>query len=113
MAESIDSWAILEIMGHRRLAGKLSQAEVAGVPFLRIDIPSEPPQTQLYPASSVFGITLCSEATARAEVQASVAPAVTHWGNYLESRPIPEVIRALDDDEEHDDDGRDDDDVPY
>jgi hypothetical protein len=32
-------WAIIELMGHRRLAGWLSEEEVAGAAFLRIDVP--------------------------------------------------------------------------
>lgn len=35
-------WAILELMGHRRLAGWLSEEEVAGAAFLRLDIPAVP-----------------------------------------------------------------------
>ena len=33
-------WAILELMGHRRLAGLVSETTLAGGAFLRIDVPS-------------------------------------------------------------------------
>lgn len=39
-AEKFDSWAILELMGHRKLAGRVSEATLAGGAFVRIDVPS-------------------------------------------------------------------------
>ncbi len=33
-------WAIVELMGHRRLAGYLREVEIAGRGFLRLDIPT-------------------------------------------------------------------------
>jgi len=47
-------WAILELMGHRRLGGYVSQQEIAGAAMLRIDIPGEdgqPAATQFYSAA--------------------------------------------------------------
>lgn len=43
MAESYEGWAILELMGHRRLGGRVSQVEQYGVPMLRIDVPGAKP----------------------------------------------------------------------
>lgn len=34
-----EGWAILELMGHRRLGGYVSQAEMFGTAMLRIDVP--------------------------------------------------------------------------
>lgn len=62
-------WAVVEVMGHRRLGGHLSEAIVAGRPFLRIDIPAEEwrkAATQFYPASALFSLTPSDEETARA-----------------------------------------------
>ncbi len=39
--EPLEFWAILELMGHRRLGGYLSEQTVAGASFLRIDVPSQ------------------------------------------------------------------------
>ncbi len=36
---TIDGWAVLELMGHRRLAGYVVESEVAGQGMLRIDVP--------------------------------------------------------------------------
>ena len=39
-ANTFEGWAILELMGHRRLAGKLSEAIIGGASFIRIDVPT-------------------------------------------------------------------------
>lgn len=48
-----EGWAIVELMGHRRMAGQVSEAQIAGAPMLRIDVPSSPPATQFYSAAAL------------------------------------------------------------
>jgi hypothetical protein len=36
---TFEGWAILELMGHRRLGGYLREQDVAGAAFIRIDVP--------------------------------------------------------------------------
>lgn len=36
--ERFESWAILELMGHQKMAGLVTEANVAGKGFLRIDV---------------------------------------------------------------------------
>lgn len=74
-------WVILELMGHRRLAGFLTEIEIAGMGFLQLQIPAtatDPsPLTQYYGPGSVYGITLVTEAMARA-VAARLHPEPVH-----------------------------------
>jgi hypothetical protein len=58
-------WAIVELMGHRRLAGHITEETIAGAAFLRLDIPCDPPITQLYAPASVYCITPTTEDIAR------------------------------------------------
>lgn len=37
-----EGWAIVELMGHRRLGAWVSEVELAGAPMLRLDIPAYP-----------------------------------------------------------------------
>lgn len=60
-----EGWAILELMGYRRLGGYLTEQEIAGAAFLRIDVPSDPPATQFYSAAAVYAITPTTEEIAR------------------------------------------------
>lgn len=38
--DAFEGWAILELMGHRRLAGHVRAVEIAGAGMLRLDVPS-------------------------------------------------------------------------
>lgn len=58
-------WAILELMGHRRLAGYVQEVELAGQGLIRIDIPSTTPVTQYYGVTSIYCLTPTTEEIAR------------------------------------------------
>lgn len=68
-ATAFESWAVLELMGHRRLAGVVSEAEIAGAGFIRIDVYAngdvEPRSTAYYGPASVYAITPTAEETCR------------------------------------------------
>jgi hypothetical protein len=59
--EPYAGWAILELMGHRKLAGNISF--VLGL--LRIDIPCEPAVTQFYGMPAIYCFTPTTEEIAR------------------------------------------------
>jgi len=72
-------WAVLELMGHRRLAGFVEEVELAGQGVLRIDIPSEPPVTQFYGVGSMYSLTPTTEAIARGLAsRSSPAPVIRY-----------------------------------
>lgn len=64
-----ESWAILEIMGHRTLGGFVQEVTIAGLGMLRIDLhgrEGEAFATQFYPPTSVYCLSPATEAAARA-----------------------------------------------
>lgn len=63
-----ETWGVLELLGHRRLAGIIREESVAGVGMIRIDIPGEEGRmtTQFYAPGALYCLTPCDEATARA-----------------------------------------------
>jgi hypothetical protein len=68
-AKPFDEWAIVEIMGHQRYAGRVSEQTIAGGSLLRIDIPATPRQpayTKLFGVGSVYAITPVTEELAKA-----------------------------------------------
>ncbi|HET7386879.1 MAG TPA: hypothetical protein VFJ19_09490 [Nocardioidaceae bacterium] len=90
--DAFEGHAVLELMGHRRLAGFLSEQQIGGASFLRIDVPCDPPATQFYAPSAVYAITPCSEETAR-QVAAMSRPApVQRW-------ELPAAPPVVEDDE--------------
>ena len=57
---NFESWAILELMGHRKLAGMVKTESLGGMPFIRIDVYSSDEKielTQFYNPSSIYCIT--------------------------------------------------------
>ncbi len=72
---------MLEIMGHRRLAGLVREETIAGAVMLRVDIPGpsagDPNHgTQYYGGASLFCMTPTSEELARKEANPP------HWTAY-------------------------------
>ena len=98
--ESFEGWAILELMGHRRLGGYVSERTIAGHGMLQIQIfkgpaaplfdkKQEPDLTQFYSPTSVYCLTPCTEATARAATDGRYM--AVHPLDMLEDRrePVP------------------------
>ena len=79
--EPFEAWALIEVMGHSRYAGKVSNQAIGGCNFVRVDVPSVgecPAFTKLLGQSSIFAITLVDEATARRAAERwQVVPFVT------------------------------------
>ena len=116
--ESIfEGWAILELMGHRRLAGYVQEVELAGQGFLRLDVPgylhTEPSgeqeerggATQFYSPGSVYALTPTTEEIARALAEKSRPQPVHRWelpaaAPAPDSEPFDEAVLDLDEDEE-------------
>lgn len=92
-------WAILELMGHRRLGGMVEETTLAGAGVLRIDIPAAEEgktyATQYYPPSSVYCLTPCSEDAAKAAARLNRPAPVAQWE--LPSKPgLPDGDREGD-----------------
>ncbi len=81
-AQPFAEWCIVEMMGHRRLAGYVSEVELAGKGFLRLDIPADggdPGRTQFLSPGSVYALHPVAEATARQAAKAWRPDPVQRW----------------------------------
>jgi hypothetical protein len=70
--ENKEVWGILEIMGHSRFAGRISESTRFGVPLVRIEVPATkdaPAFEKHFGAASIFAVTPCTEAAARAAAE--------------------------------------------
>lgn len=82
MSETFDEWAFLELMGHRKLGGKVSEATLAGAAFIRIDVYTEGAEaaaTQFYSPSAVYCITPTTEDLARGYAKQNVPRPIERW----------------------------------
>src|SRR5271154_867377 len=64
-----DRWACVEIFGHRRHYGRISEVEQFGTKMLRVDVPTADAgvfETFTYGGAAIFGITPVTEESARA-----------------------------------------------
>jgi hypothetical protein len=65
--DKFDYWANVEVMGHRRFAGKVTEQVIAGCGIVRIDVPQVDDRmafTKLIGTASIYAITPCSETVA-------------------------------------------------
>jgi hypothetical protein len=66
MAEKFEAWGIVELMGHQRVAGRLSEQPLGGGNLLRVDIPNgEGFRTAFYGASAIYAVHITDEPAAR------------------------------------------------
>ncbi len=81
MTETPDTWAIVELMGHVRIAGRLTEEEKFGGKLGRLDIPTADGgfATQYFGASSVYRLTIVTEDVAREVAKLSPPRPVQPW----------------------------------
>jgi hypothetical protein len=80
--QTFDEWCVLELLGHRRLAGRVREVQLAGAGFLRLDVPAangQPETTQYIAPGSVYTLHPVTEATAIAAAQAWRPTPVQRW----------------------------------
>lgn len=80
--DKFEGWAILELMGHRRLGGFVTETEMAGAGVLRIDVPGEGDEvyaTQFYSPGSMYCLTPTTEEAARAVAVRNRPEPVHQW----------------------------------
>ena len=122
-----ESYAIVEIMGHVRIAGKVTEQTIAGAAMLRVDVPKTSKKeafTKFYGAGSIYSITPTDEETAnRAAEYFDETPVQPYILRLPESTALAEKVvqdddtdfenTAYEDSEWEDDDYPDDDDDYY
>src|SRR6266849_111099 len=82
-------WAIVEVFGHNRYAGTVSEHQIGGCSFVRVDIPEmngEPAFSKLFGNAAIYSITPVSEQIARLVARE------------FQSRPLTVYIRELEED---------------
>lgn len=92
MTEKFETWAIVELFGHNKIAGKVSEQTIGGSSLIRIDVPdteASPSFTRLLNVSAIYAINPVTEEVA------------TGYASRLQSKPIEawdarEVLKRID-----------------
>lgn len=96
MSEKFETWAIVELFGHTKIAGKVAEQQIAGGTFLRVDVPDlegRPCFTRFYGASAIYSITPTTRLIAQRAADAMQVQPFTVYGIVLPERQLapPEV----------------------
>lgn len=105
MADKFEAWGLVELMGHQRVAGRLSEQPLGGGNLLRVDIPNgETFRTAYYGASAIYAVQITDEAAARklADGQGT-RPPYAYELSHAVARIAPSAP-VYDDSDEHEDD---------
>lgn len=79
---SLQMWAIVELMGHQRMAGEITEVTVAGHGFIRIDVPGTskvPAFTRMVSPSSIYAINPTTQELAIRAAEAFQPRPVQEW----------------------------------
>jgi hypothetical protein len=91
--EIVGQWAIVELMGHKVVAGLTSKSELLGKPMLRVDVPATTAYgefTQFYGESAIYCVTFVSEQVARLTAEQSKVNPVSVYVPELVTREAAE-----------------------
>lgn len=77
-----DHWCIVELMGHQKIAGKVTEENLFGSALMRVDVPGIPGMpgfTKYYGASAIYAVTPVEERVARAVASSLDTRPVQTW----------------------------------
>lgn len=101
--------AIVEVMGHRKYAGLVTEQVLGGASFVRVDVPAvgdQPAFSKLFGAGSIYCISPVSEAIANAMAQqcgekpVSVYDLPEEWQRKIHAKALPSPAAAPNEDYE-------------
>ena len=132
--QKFECWAIVEVMGHSKYAGFVSEQAMGGASFVRVDVPecvyeeerpgkdadgyvdygaprvkstvTVPAFTKLLGQSSIFAITPTTEHLARAAASGFRARPISEY-DLPEVKSVPILAETLDSQEQYDEDKSD------
>jgi hypothetical protein len=80
--QQVIGWAILELMGHRKVAGYVQEVEIAGRGLLRVDVPEAggiQPATHYFAPDALYCLTPTIEEMVRRVATAIQPLPVNRW----------------------------------
>mgnify|MGYP001262252041 CR=1 FL=1 len=107
--EKLQEFAVIEMMGHRKIVGKITESDIAAGSLLKVSVlgkDGKPERTEYIGVGSIYCLTIVTEEAAMAAA-AKNAPEPT-WAWNLPQRPaLPSGYIDADDDDDFDPDDED------
>ena len=100
--EHFESWGIVDLFGHTRIAGLISEQAIGGETFIRVDVPNgEGFHTRLFGKGAIYSMSLTDEAIAREMARRSGVKPVSRYEvkNLIEDQREEDPGRPIDFDE--------------
>ncbi len=104
---AFESWALIELFGHQRIIGLVTEQTIGGCSFIRVDVPKVPSTgsgqagaeafTKFFGQGAIYAMTPISEDLARRMVESAKQKPISLWD--LPQLPAP---REREPDEEED-----------
>jgi hypothetical protein len=112
--QKFEQWAIIELFGHQRIAGRVTEQTIGGCAFVRVDVPAvkdEQPFTKLFGQGAIYAITFTDEAAATLAAGAIQSKPIDTWELQKAMKALPQSgatsqrdeILPPDDEDEDDD----------
>ncbi|MCA9265373.1 MAG: hypothetical protein KDA60_16045 [Planctomycetales bacterium] len=110
MSNSFESWAIVEVMGHKKYAGLVTEQVIGGASFVRVDVPETEGHaafTKCFGAASIYCITPTTEELARGvastlrEAPVSFYDLPDEWRAKIRASETPAIAGPSSEDYDH------------
>jgi len=106
--DKFEIWGIVELFGHQKIAGKLTEQNVAGNNMLRVDVPetaANPPFTRFLNHAAIYAINPTTEEVARMYSEKLQTKPIDSWDIRQFSEKLmlkmPAVNAGHDDDDDN------------
>lgn len=110
-----DQWCVVELMGHQRIAGKVTEESHFGVALMRVEVPVVDGRagfTKFFGGNAIYAVTPTTEAIATHVAKMVDQAPISRW-EMRELLPAPEAVQVAMTEEDHDDGEYDPDDPPF
>ncbi len=82
MENKIELFAIVELFGHQRIAGVVTEQTIGGASFIRVDVPEideSPSFTRMFHPNAIYAINPVTEEVMRGSAQSIKSKPIQAW----------------------------------
>lgn len=106
---SFNEWALVELFGHQKIVGKVTEATLAGGAFIRVDVPdfdAKPAFTRFFGPGAIYSINPVSEDVARGLMDSYRNEPVSRFELPVSDRQLTNGGDSPEEDEDYEEDER-------